>query len=212
MKQILSVILITLFVFACTKKKTPPYFTGTVSYAYTYESDSMDADSIAALRPSKSDFRYDTTGYQSRFIARDTETIYYSGQLNKAVSVTNNTKNYTCEDYGLVTDSIVSWKIYDTEEKVLGYSCRILEMQKRNSWVKYYVCPELKIAPATYASHKAYNWDAYGKYAKGGLILRSEHRFKNFTLKGVATSVEKRPQGFKALEVDTMILRKVCNE
>jgi hypothetical protein len=167
---------------------------------------------MAAMRPSKGDFRYDSMDYQSRLIARDTQTYYYSGHLNKAISETNSTGNYACEDYGQATDSVVSWKVYATDERVLGHPCRILEMQKRNSWVKYYVSTEMKISPATYNKHKAYNWDEYGKYAEGGLILRSEHRFKFFTLKGTATSVETKPTGFKALEIDMEKLREVCRD
>ena len=68
--------------------------------------------------------------------------------------------------------------------------CRLLEIQKSNSWVKYYVSKEQKIAPATYQHHRSYNWDVYGEKAGGGLILRSEHRFKMFTMMGIATDVK----------------------
>jgi hypothetical protein len=111
----------------------------------------------------------------------------------------------------VLTDSVSTYKVYDTDEKVLGYSCKILEMQKGNSWVKNYVSNELKMAPATYQKHKSYNWDFYGEKAGGGLILKSEHRFKNFVMKGVVTNIKTHPGDFNALEMDVKQIGEICN-
>jgi len=200
-----------LFITGCTNSGEK-YFTGTIEYSYAYTSDSLNADSLAATRPGKSDFRYDLSDYQSRFVGKDTETYYYSGDLNKSIGEINDQHNYTCEDYSVVTDSVISWKIYDSDEKVLGQQCRILEMQKGNSWVKYYVSTEMKIAPATYQKHRSYNWDFYGEKASGGLILRSEHRFKKFTMKGEATAVSEEGSDFKALTIDNKKINEICNK
>lgn len=206
------IILLLLMVYAgCKSRAKEKYFTGTIEYAYSYESDSMNADSLARVRPAKGDFRYDLNNYQSRFIGQDTLTFYYSGNLNKCVSENNSLRNYECEDYGVLTDSIVTYKLYDTDEKILGHSCKILEMQKSNSWVIYYISNELKIAHATYGKHKSYNWDIYGEKANGGLILKSEHRFKNFVMKGVATNIKEYPQDFSALEIDENRMNEICN-
>lgn len=186
------------------------YFTGTIEYAYTYSSDSLNADSLAKTRPSKSLLRYDTINYQSKFIGADTIVYYYSGRFNKCLSGTERSGNYACEDYGTFTDSVLSYKLIDTDEKILGYSCKILEIQKKNSWLRYYVSNELKIAPATYRQHISYNWDLYGDKANGGLILRSEHRFKYFIMRGIATAVEARFARFKALEIDEKLFSQFC--
>ena len=199
-----------IFVIGCSKPGKK-YFTGTIEYAYTYSSDSLNADSLAKTRPSKSLLRYDTLNYQSKFIGVDTIVYYYSGRFNKSLSETGHLKNYECEDYGVFTDSVISYKLIDTDEKILGYSCKILEIQKKNSWLRYYVSNDLKIAPATYRQHKSYNWDIYGDKASGGLILRSEHRFKYFTMKGIATAIEAGPAGFKALEIDEKLFSQFCN-
>ena len=187
------------------------YFTGTVEYAYTYASDSLNADSLAKVRPAKGILRYDTLDYQSQFISpADTNTNYYSGVLNKCLSQTNYRGNYECQDYGAFTDSIISYKIIDTDEKILGYSCKILEVQKKNSWLQYYFSDDLRIAPATYNRHASYNWDFYGEKANGGLILRSEHRLRYFTLKGIATSISRSDHSFKALEIDEQLFSQHC--
>lgn len=187
------------------------YFTGTIDYVYTYASDSLNVDSLSKQRPFKGILRYDTLNYQGQFISADTNTNYYSGNLNKCLSQTNYLGKYECEDYGVANDSVISYKIIDTDEKILGYKCKILEVQKKNSWLQYYFSNELKIAPATYRRHAAYNWDFYGEKANGGLILKSEHRLKYFTLKGIATSLSRRDDNFKALEINEQLFSNHCN-
>ena len=153
---------------------------------------------------------YDAINYQSRFINHDTVTYYYSGKLNKCIEATGNRKNYECEDYGTATDSVISIKEYATEEKVLGYDCRVIEMQKQRSLVKYYFSTVIRLAPATYEKHRAYNWDIYGEKAGGGLVLRLEHRFEHFTMKGIATSLHKF-DNFRALEIEDSVFARSCN-
>jgi len=198
-----------LFITGC-KDPGNKYFTGIIEYAYTYKSDSLNVDSLTKTRPSKGLFRYDTLDYQSQFISADTNTNYYSGVLNKCLSQTNHLGGFECQDYGAFTDSIISYKITDTDEKILGYRCKILEVQKKNSWLQYYFTDELKIAPVTYNKHASYNWDFYGEKANGGLILRYEHRLKYFTLKGIATSLSRRDDHFKALEIDEKLFSQFC--
>lgn len=210
MKKTITLFVILLILTAGCKNAGTKYFSGTVEYSYIYTSDSLNVDSLSEMRPHKSDFRYDMNNYQSRFIAKDTETYYYSSQLNKCLGKGGHQKNYECEDYSLVTDSVLSFRVYDTDEKILGYSCRILEIQKGNSWTQYYVSKDLVLAPATYNRHTSYNWDFYGEKAAGGLILKSEHRFKKFTMMGIATTVTKRNKNFKALEIEEKMFLEYC--
>lgn len=211
MKLLIAVMPLILIIHAgCKNKQKDKYFTGTIEYVYTYSSDSLNIDSIATIRPYKSGFRYDLNSYQSRFISQDTATYYYSGLNNLCIGKANSRENFTCEDYSVVTDSVVSWEIYDTDEKILGQKCQILEIQKINSWVKYHVSTEQRVAPATFEKHKSYNWDFYGEKAEGGLILKSEHRFKYFTMKGVATTVDIKDDSFKALEIKNSLFDEIC--
>ncbi|MEI2739164.1 MAG: hypothetical protein V9F01_10290 [Chitinophagaceae bacterium] len=211
MKNSFFAILIFLIVHhGCKNKGKEKYFTGTLKYSYTYISDSLNTDSLKKLRPAKGYFRYDTSNYQNRFTGADTFTYYYSGKLNKCLSESGSSKKYECEDYSIMTDSVLSVKDYATEEEIHGYSCRILELQKKNSWVKYYYATDMRIAPATYKNHKAYNWDVYGTKANGGLILKMEHRFKKFTMSGVADSLSIVKGDFKALEIDEALFSEIC--
>ncbi|MBP6024378.1 hypothetical protein [Ferruginibacter sp.] len=194
----------------CSSNKKRTFFSGTIEYAYTYESSILNSDSLKIERPVKGFFKYDQGNYQSSFSGKDTTTYSYSGRLNKCLSQTGNTNHYECEDYDVATDSVLSWKLYATGEKVLGYSCKILEMQKRNSLVKYYVSEELKIAPATYNKHKAYNMDVYGEKTGGGLILKLEHRFKNFTMKGIAVDINKKDSRYQAFQITDSIFLNHC--
>jgi len=186
------------------------YFTGTIEYAYTYTSDLLNLDSLSKARPSKGLFRYDEASYQSRFIGADTNTYYYSGKLNKTISETGIQKNYACEDYSIATDSVLSYKLNNTEEKILGYNCRVIELQKSRSFVKYYVSNEHIMSPTTYKDHRSYNWDFYGNKTGGGLILKVEHRFRNFTMHGEAKDLQIKKNNFKALEIDEKLFSQIC--
>ena len=170
----------------------------------------MNVDSLTNARPFKGLFSYDETDYQSTFIGRDTINYYYSGKMNRCISRTEPDGNFICEDYSVVIDSVLSVKLYDTNEKVLGHSCKILEMEKSNSRVKYYVSKELKIAPGTYKLHKSYNWDVYGEKAGGGLILKLEHRFKSFTMSGIATNVKIINGNYSALKMPDKNMKEFC--
>ena len=194
----------------CSNKKEKGYFSGEISYTYSYASDSLNVDSVSRIKPSKGFFRYDTANYQSRFTGADTFTYYYSGSLNKCLSQSGSTKKYECEDYSILTDSVLSVKDYATDEVILGHSCRILELQKKNSWVKYYYATDLRIAPATYKNHKAYNWDVYGIKANGGLILKLEPRFNKFVMSGIADSLSIWEGDFKALEIKESLFSEIC--
>jgi len=196
----------------CRNNGSQDYFTGVVEYAYTYSSDSLNTDSLSKLRPVKGIFRYDQENYQSQFLGKDTLTYYYSGRLNKALSKADNGPGYVCEDYTVVSDSVIGWKLYDTDEKILDQDCLVLELQKKNSWVKYYVSKEKKVSPSTYQKHKAYNWDIYGEKARGGLILKMEHRFKYFSMMGTATMIKEEAGDFKALELEEEQIRTICNK
>lgn len=211
--MIASAVLITISAIpACTGKQESKYFAGTITYAYTYESDVYDKDSLARERPSKGEFRYDEQNYMSRFTGKDTMTYYYSGLLNKCVSVPGSGDDYTCEDYSAETDSILSWNLIDTSVIVLGEPCRILDLQKKNSAVRYYISRETRIAPATYNRHRSYNMDFYGEKSNGGLILKLEHRFKHFTMKGEATTLERMKQSFSALEMTDDKIKNICSK
>lgn len=212
MKNIAALILLicTWGCYAGCKNYDSKYFAGTVEYAYSYSSDSLNTDSLTAARPAKGTFRYDENNYQSKFTGNDTFTYFYSGSLNKCISETGLQQNYECEDYGLATDPVVSVKLYDTDEKVLGFPCRIIEIQKTRSFVKYYVSRNHIMAPATYQKHRSYNWDLYGEKTGGGLVLKSEHRFKIFTMKGIATALEVHNNNFSALEIDEKLFTRHC--
>ncbi len=52
--------------------------------------------------------------------------------------------------------------------------------------------------------------DVYGDKADGGLILKLEHRFKNFTMRGRAVEIIKKDQQFKAFEIADTVFNNHC--
>ena len=104
------------------------------------------------------------------------------------------------------------WNIvlYNTTEVILGHACRVYELEGKYFRTRYYVSKELRIAPATYRKHLAYNWSAYGEHTDGALILGLEHEFKQFRMKGVAVSIDEFSMGDKALEISEQLIREHC--
>ncbi len=207
--------LIALFC-SCTNpadKSLPDFFRGEIEYSYSYESNQLNQDSLRIARPFKGIFRYDSADYQSSFISKnDSFTYYYSGVRNKCLSSFNGIIDSTCEDYSAATDSILSWKLYPANEKIYGQDCNVLEMQKKNSWVQYYVSRDRKLSPASYKRHRSYDWDFYGEKAGGGLILKLEHRFAKFTMKGSVVAVIEKKGDYKALTIAGNEFERLCNK
>jgi len=210
MKKIYLIFIVPVLLMTACSNHGKKYFTGTITYDYTYTSEHLDVDSLKAVRPFTGFFRYDTTGYQSRFIGKDTNTYFYSGDFNKCLAETGSQKNYTCENYNMATDSVMTFRIYDAEKKILGHECFVIEMQKKRSTVKYYYSKKLRMAPMTYDHHHAYNWDFYGAKSDGGLVLKLEHRFGDFVMVGIATEIKKGDENFKALEIDDKLFTEIC--
>lgn len=192
---------------SCSK---PKYFTGIVEYKYSYESNTLNADSLSQHKPYKSVFHYDTLNYQSRFIGADTMTYYYSGQSGKCIGQTNSEMKFECEDYRIATDSILSFKVSETNEKIMGHNCSTIEWQGKYFYNIFYVSTDFKIAPGTYRNHHSYNWKFYGDKTGGGLILKSEHRFKNYTMKGIAVNIKEETKDFKALGIGNEVFDVNC--
>jgi len=141
----------------------------------------------------------------------DTFAYYYNGRLNKCLSETNSSKIFECEDYGLPFDSVGDFRIYDTDERILGYRCRIIEFKARHFLNKYYVSKDLFIAPGTYKNHLAYNWQFCHEKTGGALILKSEHRFKNYIMTGTATTIDNQDKDLRAFAFDDAFFRLVCD-
>ncbi|MCB9305676.1 MAG: hypothetical protein H6565_03675 [Lewinellaceae bacterium] len=175
------------------------YFRGEIEYAYSYESEQIDADSLARTKPGKSIFRYDLSNYRSCFMGPDTVTYYYDGERNRCLAQSGQQPLFECEDYGVLTDSVGSWRLLDSDEKILGHRVSILEIQSKYFFTRYYISQDAKISPATWDKHLAYNWAFYGDKTDGGLILKLEHRFKQYTMRGIATRITKAGEGFDAL-------------
>ena len=149
--------------------------------------------------------------YQSRFFGKDTTTWYYFSLYNRCLmSVNGILDESSCEDYSINSDSVFWHKIYDTDEKILGHSCRIIEYQGRHFLNRYYVSTELHLAPNTYKYHDAYNWSFYGNKTNGGLILKMEHIFDKYTMHGIATRIIPFAEGEKAMEVGEADFRRLC--
>ena len=101
MPVIILMLLLLLNIYGCNNKKQDQYFSGEVAYSYTYESSTLNTESLTKERPMQSILRYGMNGYQSQFIGKDTvPTIIWAtltGVYRKTLQLKNlNAKIMAC--------------------------------------------------------------------------------------------------------------------
>ncbi len=200
---------------ACGIKNIPTQkqlFLGRVEYDYTYTSALLNTDSLKKVKPHTGIFLYDTGHYESRFYGRDTVVYIYSGNANKAVSQTNGRWDTACEDYSVYTDTATAVRLLETTEKVQGSDCSILEFTGRYFATRYWVSKRFILSPAVYNRHNAYNWRFYAEHSGGGLILKLEHRFKQYTMHGVARKIVSGNDSHSAINKEAQQLLERCGK
>ena len=184
-----------IFIFSCNpklKNELPPPFEGRIQYAYTYQSDSLDIDTLKAQRPHSGQMIFKDSMYKSVFVSDDkTETYLYDNATGIAFEWSAK-DSIQCEDYKIPTDSVLRFEIIETDEKILGQEVKILEFDSKYATQRFYFSTKYKVAPHNYDKHEAYNWKFYMEKAKGGVPLKVEHIFKNFTMIGMVTRFEER--------------------
>ncbi len=199
--------------FACNSEKQHPeetFFEGLIEYAYTYQSDALNVDTLKAQRPYKGMMIYKDSMYKSVFVANHkTETYIYNNAEGIAYDLSAE-DSIDCEDYKIQKDSILRYEILETDEKILGHEVKILEFDSKYATQRFYFSTKFKAAPHNYDKHLAYNWKFYKEKAKGGVILKVEHIFKNFTMFGIATNVEVKEIDNHEFEFQKRKLKATC--
>lgn len=215
-KRIIYFFLFSLLFIACSSDEVAnentrsSYFHGSVHYAYSYSSETLNADSISASRPQYSTMFFENENYKSVFIGKDTSVYVYLAKENKCYGFYSDGMVEECEDYSRYTDSIISYKVYDSDTLILGEACFILDFQSKYFWNRYYISKNIHVDPRSYTKHHAYNWSFYGEKTEGGLILGTEHRFKNFTMIGIAKDILHVPNNQELFSTEKAMA--YCNE
>lgn len=185
-------------------------FQGELHYKYTYESSSIPLGYLYSVRPNTGIFAYDLKNYQSTFMGADTIRYYYSSEYNKAIFSKNHIFDASCEDYSVNPDSLLFYKVYDSEELILGQRCMVIEFRSASTFNRYHVSKEHFLAPDTYKKHVAYNWAFYGEQADGGIILRVEHHFPQFVMMGEITKMVEYTNGERAWDIKDQVFVNAC--
>lgn len=210
----LSILLVLLSgITSCQQQKAEQsdgFFQGELHYHYSYQSDVHNLAYLKSIRPKISVFRFDSNNYQSTFYGADTISYYYNSHKNVAISSKNMIFEPDCQDYSINPEQRLSSKVYDTDELVMGYPCKVIEFETTNGFYRYHVSTEIFLPPPTYQNHLAYNWAFYGKQAKGGIILRMETRFRDFTMIGEITKIGWYRNGQKAWTISEKLLDQAC--
>lgn len=203
-------VFIALHLFGCTAPESQNSFEGIIEYAYSYQGDSVNGDTLDAARATTGKMIYKGSKYKSVFIGKNTESYIYDNDTGLANFISSETDSIDCEDYTVQNDSILFFQIINTDEKILGEKVKILKFSSVYATHRFYFSLKHKVAPSNYDKHEAYNWKFYKEKADGGVLLKVEHIFKKMKMTGIATKLEARPVSAKEFEIDTSKLKAVC--
>ena len=81
----------------------------------------------------------------------------------------------------------------DQTEKIAGYNCNLLQVEKEDSTTIYYYSSSVKIDPKLFANHYLGEWNQYLEASEGALALKfviANHKAK-YIWQAVATQVTK---------------------
>jgi hypothetical protein len=196
-----------------TKNERQDSFEGIIEYAYTYQSDSINIDSLKTNRPSSGQMVYKDSLYKSvfiGFIGKNTESYIYDNHTGIAFHLSISSDSIDCEDYTAQNDTVFSYQIIETGEKILGEEVNILEFVSKYATQRFYYSLKHKVAPFNYDKHLAYNWNFYKEKTNGGVLLKVEHIFKKFTMIGIATKIEAKEISIKEFRFDLNKLKAAC--
>ncbi len=207
-----------IFLLSCSQTqqespKTPTtskYFQGEIHYNYDYASETRNLGYIRSKRPKSGVFKYDLQHYQSNFYGATQRSYYYSGITNHAISSVDGAFDIKCTDYGINPDSLLHFEVHPTDVKIQGQACMIVEYQTVNVYTRYHVSKEVFLAPDVYQKHLAYNWSLYGQQGKGGIILKAEHFFDQFTMIGEVSKIVRYENGESAWDITEEAFQKAC--
>jgi hypothetical protein len=175
-----------LFVFLIVVVVTPAegqqFFEGTLLYQHSIESKKLSVDSLKKVLPKASLYLYRAEFYKGYVFALDTTVYIYHGGLGICMVKASGDATVYCADYNK--------KIYEPQKIVVdrkqhnvnGYPCVMITSVFKNYKVRSWYHTGLKHYPEMFSKHKAYGYTKLMKAARGGIFVKSEIVYDNYTM------------------------------
>lgn len=167
------------------------YFEGTITYDLVYQDKTGEMTDEEAKQFMGNEQKYSIKGnkYISEMngmlsvkqICAGNDTLYsMMGGINALMFI--DTKENL--------DSLISYTITDTEETILGYDCKLLEIKSTEGLTRYYFSPKIVVNPEDYKNHEYGFWKFSLEVTGGALPLKSISDYEDLKLVTVAKSIE----------------------
>lgn len=88
-------------------------------------------------------------------------------------------------------DSLISYKITEVDEKILGYDCQLLEIKSTEGLTSYYFNPKIVVNPEDYKNHEYGFWKFSLNVTGGALPLKSISDYEDLKLVIIAKSIDR---------------------
>lgn len=171
-----------LFTSAPIPKETH-YFEGYKITKHYYESKRLNTDSLAAHNTSGSFYYYNNKYYKGySYSAKDTSIYVYNSDINQCLWYDKGDKSLQCMSYGEPLGPVLK-KAYEKPNrvKVKDLDCRVIVMEYEDHVNTYYVTDKYRYNPALYRNHVAFYYKKRMKMADGGMVMRAEIKYRNYT-------------------------------
>lgn len=181
--------LILLWVFS--SKLEAQYFEGKLTYSQSYESKlpNVTSEQFNIMMGNTSEYYIKGQNYKTVMNGTVSEFQLYSPSENRLYNKVSVTDTLLWNDASSNPYKVIEYSIAKSNERILGYKCKVLEVVTESGKTIYYFSKKLKINPELYTNHHFGNWALFTSQTKS-LPLKVIIDNTQFRSVGVVTKIE----------------------
>jgi hypothetical protein len=165
------------------KAQDPDYFEGSLTFKNYFKSDRLSEDSLNAANGSIGTYLYKGAFYKGMIFSDDTLVYVYNGKLSKCIFYNSKDRTTYCMDYSVdESERPKRTRVLKQPVNIKGHHCTVVETVYKNRVSRSYYTLGLKLDPDVYLTHAAYSYNKLMKLVQGGLLVRSEHFYREYTM------------------------------
>jgi hypothetical protein len=180
------------FLFPTISFTQTAHFEGTIIYDLKWhdQTGEMPDDQLNRLIGQEQHYHVKGNRYRSEINGSRGMVQLYLGD-DTLYSISTSAQDIVQVNVTEAQDSVISYKIVPTDEVILGYPCKVLEIITRDGYSKYWFNDQVRIDPETYTRHAYGLWYFKLKLTNGALPLKALSENKQVRFESVARSIKK---------------------
>ncbi|MEQ8927121.1 MAG: hypothetical protein RLO81_14975 [Fulvivirga sp.] len=167
-------------------------FEGKITYKNSFEwklNDGLTDEQFTAYMGNKMEYYIKDSFYKSVSNGMYFNEQIYSPQMNRLYNIVSDSDTLIWMDGSINSDTIINYSIKETDERILGYKCKVFIIETTQGTGKYYFSEELNIDPKPFENHHYGNFSLVTSQTKSP-SLKIVIENKRFTLNFEASKIE----------------------